>query len=131
MWGRAGLVAMLVAIGLPATAAAQDPLTITGGKIVDDRGRQVILHGANAVFKRPPYYPPLTRSDFRRMRSWGFNTIRLGVIWAGLEPRPGVVDQGYLNRLAAIVALAARERFWVLLDMHQDLYAERFTGEGA
>jgi hypothetical protein len=46
MWGRAGLVAMLVAIGLPATAAAQDPLTIKGSKIVDGRGRQVILHGA-------------------------------------------------------------------------------------
>jgi endoglycosylceramidase len=131
LWARAGLVAALVAVALPATAMAQDPLAVKGSRIVDGRGRQVILHGANTVFKRSPYYPPLTRNDFGRMRSWGFNAIRLGVIWAGLEPQPGVIDQGYLAHLAAIVALAGRERFWVLLDMHQDLYAERFTGEGA
>ena len=64
------------------------------------------------------------------MRSWGFNAIRLGVIWAGLEPQRGQIDQDYISHLQAIVALAARERFWVLLDMHQDLYAERFGGRG-
>ena len=82
MWARALVAAVAVALVAPALAAA-DPLSIKSGRIVDARGRQVILHGANAVFKRPPYYPPLTRSDFRRMRSWGFNAIRLGVIWPG------------------------------------------------
>ena len=121
----------ILAVAVPTAASAQRPLAVKGGTIVDDRGRAVILHGANAVFKRAPYYPPLTRADFRRMRGWGFNTIRLGVIWAGLEPSPGVIDQGYLKHLDAIVDLAAEEGFWVLLDMHQDLYAERFGGEGA
>jgi endoglycosylceramidase len=136
---RARLVVMAVvlaaALAAPfapaATASTADPLTIKGGRIVDAQGRQVILHGANTVFKLAPYYPPLTRSDFRRMRSWGFNAIRLGVIWAGLEPQPGVIDQDYIAHVQAIVKLAAKEGFWVLLDMHQDLYAQRFTGEGA
>jgi endoglycosylceramidase len=121
----------ILALAVPAVASAQRPLAVKGGTIVDDRGRAVILHGANAVFKRPPYYPPLTKADFHLMRSWGFNTIRLGVIWAGLEPSPGAIDRGYLDHLDAIVDLAAEQGFWVLLDMHQDLYAERFTGEGA
>ncbi|MFL5958007.1 MAG: hypothetical protein ACJ756_11215, partial [Solirubrobacterales bacterium] len=62
----------LLALAVPAVASAQRPLAVKGGTIVDDRGRAVILHGANAVFKRPPYYPPLTKADFRLMRSWGF-----------------------------------------------------------
>jgi endoglycosylceramidase len=131
MWARAAVLAVAVAALAAPAAQAQDALHVKQSKIVDARGRQVILHGANTVFKRPPYYPPLTRGDFKLMRSWGFNTIRLGVIWAGLEPQPGVIDQSYLDHLSAIVDTAAHENFWVLLDMHQDLYAERFTGEGA
>jgi endoglycosylceramidase len=138
---RALLAVALVALALPAAAQGQAarPLKVAGGKIVDDRGRQVILHGVNVVYKRPPYYPAasgpaantFTRTDLRRLRAWGFNSIRLGVIWAGLEPQPGVIDQGYLDHIGALVDLAAEQGFWVLLDMHQDLYSERFGGEGA
>jgi endoglycosylceramidase len=131
MWARAVVVGVVLAVLAPGVATAQDALKVRANKITDVRGRQVILHGANTVFKRAPYYPPLTRKDFKLMRSWGFNTVRLGVLWAGLEPQPGVIDQAYLDHLSAIVDLAAQQNFWVLLDMHQDLYAERFTGEGA
>jgi hypothetical protein len=59
--GAALVVALaLLAVALPGAASAADPLAIKGGRIVDARGRQVVLHGANAVFKRPPYFPPLT-----------------------------------------------------------------------
>jgi endoglycosylceramidase len=138
---RALLAIALLALALPAAAQGQAarPLKVAGGKIVDDRGRQVILHGVNVVYKRPPYYPAasgpatntFTRTDLRQLRAWGFNSIRLGVIWAGLEPQPGVIDQGYLDHIGALVDLAAEQNFWVLLDMHQDLYSERFGGEGA
>jgi endoglycosylceramidase len=131
--------ALVLALALPSVASAQRALKVAGGRIVDDRGRQVILHGVNVVYKRPPYYPSasgfvattFTRTDLRQLRAWGFNSIRLGVIWAGIEPQPGVIDQGYLDHIGALVDLAAEQGFWVLLDMHQDLYAERFGGEGA
>ena len=63
--GRAlAAAAAVLALAVPASAAAQRNLAVNGSRIVDVLGRAVILHGANAVFKRPPYYPPLTEADF-------------------------------------------------------------------
>jgi endoglycosylceramidase len=135
------LLAALLALCLatPAAAHAARPLKVEPGRLVDERGRTVILHGVNVVYKRAPYVPNASageRSSFdardvRRLRSWGMNTIRLGITWAGLMPRPGVVDRAYLRRVLAISRLAERAGMYVLLDMHQDLYAERFGGNGA
>ena len=62
MLARALVAALAIALAAPALAnAAADPLSVKHNRIVDARGRQVILHGANTVFKRPPYYPPLDR----------------------------------------------------------------------
>src|SRR3954451_22444863 len=127
MWSRTlPAVALLVlALALPAGASAQQPLKVSANRIVDASGRQVILHGVNVVYKRAPYYPnasggaatSFTRKDVKQLRSWGFNAIRLGVTWAGLEPQRGVIEEGYLDRLSALVDLAAQEDMWVLLDM--------------
>lgn len=102
---------------------------------MDAQGRVVVLHGVNAVWKRAPYYPPATASGFTaRDAQWiadqGFNTVRLGVIFAGVMPRRGQVDQRYLDHVAHVVDLLAARKVWVLLDFHQDMYNERFHGEG-
>ena len=48
--------ALLLALAAPASAhAAADPLTIRGGQLRDARGRQVVLHGVNVVYKLAPY----------------------------------------------------------------------------
>ena len=44
---------------------------------------------------------------------------------------PGVVDRAYLRRLLAVARRAQRGGLYVLLDMHQDLWSERFQGNGA
>ena len=59
------------------------------------------------------------------------NAIRLGVSWRALEPTRGVLDAGYASRVRRLVALAGAEGLWVLVDMHQDLWSERFGGNGA
>jgi len=125
---------------LPAAAGAQArPLQVRDGRLVDGQGRQVVLHGVNVVFKRAPYLPAggggeqlsFTDRDVRRLRGWGMNTIRLGITWKAVMPRPGVVDDRYLDRLVATARRATRHGLYVLLDMHQDLYAEPFQGNGA
>jgi endoglycosylceramidase len=125
-------VLLLAAAAAPASAhAAADALTVKGGRLVDMEGRSVVLHGVNVVYKLAPYTPDFTRADARRLRGWGMNAIRLGVSWRALEAERGVLDAGYVTRVRRLVRIADAERLWVLVDMHQDLWSERFGGNGA
>lgn len=155
--------------GGPATLAAMaadtsyvsGPLQAPGGPLLVDRlGRVVFLHGVNAVYKPPPFelYPDpgrpwnLSAADAASMARLGFDVVRLGILWAGLEPgtlvpnspavcspgRPGDPHQldigvlhAYLDRLTRTVDLLGRYHIYSLLDMHQDVYSQAFGGEGA
>jgi endoglycosylceramidase len=140
--GAAAAIAVLALLASATTALAaslaqragpQGPLGHAGRWIVDRDGRAVILHGINMVFKRPPYAPDATgfgADDAAFLRRYGFNTIRLGLIYKGIEPQPGSYDEAYLARIARSERLLARERVFSQLDFHQDLYNERFSGEG-
>jgi endoglycosylceramidase len=109
-----------------------------GRYMVDGLDRIVLLHGMNAVWKLAPYFPPdtpagFTAADADWLRDHGFNTVRLGVIFAGVmpvEPVEGQVDQGYLASVDRVVQLLASRGIYVLFDFHQDMYNEQFGGEG-
>jgi endoglycosylceramidase len=134
--GIALAVATTVTLALICATAAAGPTTPLGHSgrwITDARGRVVILHGVNMVYKRPPYYPAATgfgEDDAVFLKRHGFNTVRLGVIYAGLEPNPGVYDDRYLNQIAATESILAKHGIFSQLDFHQDMYNERFQGEG-
>ena len=117
----------------PAAAAPATPLDQKGRWMTDARGRVVVMHGVNMVFKRKPYVPANTgfgADDARFLRENGFNTVRLGVIYAGVEPSPGSYSDAYLANVAKSVDALERERIFTMLDFHQDLYNERYQGEG-
>mmetsp|Transcript_2449 Transcript_2449/g.3566 ORF Transcript_2449/g.3566 Transcript_2449/m.3566 type:complete len:518 (-) Transcript_2449:1817-3370(-) len=107
---------------------------------VDTEGRAKIFHGLNVVYKKKPYYPPildkfdasnsLAPEDFKNLKRWGQNVIRLYVAWQGVEPEEGKYDQTYLDKIKEIVRMAAKYDIYVLLDMHQDLISNFFCGEG-
>jgi len=100
----------------------------------DSQGRAVIPHGVNVVYKREPYYPPpsaFDESDVEQISGWGFNFVRLGAIWAGVEPERGEFDQTYLDRIRDLVALFADYDIQVLVDYHQNLYSHVLGGDGA
>jgi endoglycosylceramidase len=106
-----------------------------GRWMVDEKNRVVLLHGVNAVWKLAPYYPPnepagFTAADADWLRDHGFNTVRLGTIFAGVMPQQGQLDPAYLAGVDRVVQLLASRGIWVMLDFHQDLYSERFEGEG-
>jgi endoglycosylceramidase len=133
-----GLAACL-AVASGASAAGPAPaLTHVGRWITDPHGRVVIVHGLNMVYKRPPYHPARTgfgADDARFLARHGFNGIRLGVIYKAVEPqRPAggrrSFSDPYLAKVAQTQRTLARRGIFSLIDFHQDLFNEKFQGEG-
>jgi endoglycosylceramidase len=104
------------------------------------------FHGVNAVWKQPPYYPPSTvypagksvplagsffdDRDAAFLADNGLNSVRLGSLWVGIEPKRSVFDEAYLDRIDDLVTMLGARGVTVMLDFHQDMYNERFDGEG-
>lgn len=89
---------------------------------VDSHGRVRLFHGLNVVFKTPPHIPDpgeweaetsFGPADAANLSAWGFNAIRLGVLWAGTFPaRRDQLDSGYIDKVQPFYArgLAATPR---------------------
>lgn len=116
----------------PPTGASD--LTSADGWLTDSDGRVVLLHGLNSIYKIAPYTPSaggFSDDDAQFLADNGFNAVRLGIIWAGVEPQPGVFDNAYLASIEQTVQTLADHNIRVILDMHQDTYGSVFGGEGA
>jgi endoglycosylceramidase len=102
---------------------------VSGTQFLDGAGKPLLLHGINVVNKSNAkgYTEGIGPADFAAIRGWGMNCVRLGILWDGLEPEPGKIDQDYLDRIARIVGWAKAEGLYVLLDMHQDLFSVKFS----
>ncbi|MBI2059805.1 MAG: cellulase family glycosylhydrolase [Nitrospirae bacterium] len=59
------------------------------------------------------------------------NSVRLLIVWEAVEPRRGEYDTAYLDRLEQLIDWADQAGLYVIVDMHQDVYARRFGGDGA
>ncbi len=112
---------------LPALHAEPDP--VNGGRIVDARGREVILRGVN-VNALAEYWQygafattfPLTPADADRISATGWNVVRLLVSWSRIEPAPGSYDETYLRKVGAAVDLLAKRGVYSIIDFHQDAW---------
>ncbi len=129
----AWVVGVLIALAGTPPAAAQ-PYGHAGRWITDPAGRVLLISGVNMVFKQPPYTPQAAgfdADDAQFLSDNGIDAVRVGVIWKAVEPEPGRYDDGYLASIRRTVDLLAAHGVASLLDMHQDLYNERFQGEFA
>lgn len=109
-------------------------IRVDGTRLVDPNGKQVHFRGINLInkgIKRPDgawdFDPTWPDAVWQRFADLGMNAVRLGIIWAALEPVPGQYDERYINLIKHQLDLAAQAGMSVLLDMHQDLYAQRFS----
>lgn len=106
----------------------------SGHAFVDEAGRQRILSGVSLVCKgnrRPDgtidYIGPWQEEDFRALACWGFNVVRLGLIWDAVEPQPGLYDDAYLGWIGTMLDHCRRHGLYAYLDMHQDLFSSLFS----
>lgn len=104
-------------------------ISVRDRRFVDTKGRHVVLHGISLVNKDPSvgYLGDEGLEVFAAMRDWGFNCVRLGVIWDGLEPEPGVYNEEYMQGIDRQIAWAKENGLVVFLDMHQDLYSVSYS----
>ncbi|WP_051251140.1 glycoside hydrolase family 5 protein [Paenibacillus harenae] len=100
-----------------------------GMKFRNEDGHQIILNGINLVCKKKNmgYLEPNTMELLRHYARRGFNLVRLGIFWDGVEPEPGVYDEVYLDKVAEVIHEAEKCGIYILLDMHQDLFATKFA----
>lgn len=119
----------------PALPTAPTALQVEGRWLVDQQGRVVVLHGVNQVSKLEANGYRISELGFGAddadyIASQGFNTVRTGLIHRGLAPQAGVYDTAYLDDIAATVELLTDRGLYVLFDFHQDMFNERYQGEG-
>ncbi|MDR0532018.1 MAG: cellulase family glycosylhydrolase [Oscillospiraceae bacterium] len=104
--------------------------TTQGTRLLDEHGRECIFHGVNLkddkMLEEPPYgrLEHLDEEFFRRSQKLGFRLLRLGLMWAYIEPEKGQYNEAYLQKIDEVFALAAKYDIYIMLDMHQDLYSD-------
>ena len=132
-------------------------LATRGDRFVDELGREIMLRGINLGGDSKVPFPhggthlpsdfsdhrtvsfigrpfPLAEADthFRRLRHWGFNSLRLLTTWEAIEHAgPGQYDEAYLDYYTRICERAGHFGFYVLVDFHQDVFSRMTGGDGA
>jgi hypothetical protein len=91
---------------------------------------EIFREGVNIVQKEFPYYPILPDSHLDDLKNWGFNVVRLGVLWRGVEPTRGNYNITYLQESLAFAEKLAARGIFVIIDSHQDVFAPTVCGDG-
>ncbi len=69
---------------------------------------------------------------FSRLKSWGFNVLRLLTTWEAVEHKgPGEYDTAYLDYYRTLCELAGKYGLYIFIDFHQDVWSRMTGGDGA
>jgi len=150
---------LLLSIPAFTSAVATRRIKIKDETFVDaTSGEVMMLTGPNIVVKGPPYLPSVSgdtickddtneecaatgtcttcstfnQADIDNIKAMGWNTIRLGVVWAGAQPTDeDKLCADFVSRLHAILDLTDANGIHVILDNHGDMVASAGCGNGA
>ena len=114
-------------LGLAAAQINTISIDPSSRQLRDSSGRSVIFHGVNVVYKVAPYIPQdnafdpdlsLTDAEIDQLKSWGFNFVRLGVMWEAVETAPGLYNDTYLDRVENLINKLGQKGIYSLVDAH-------------
>jgi endoglycosylceramidase len=135
-WMRIACIVIVALLFVTAPAWARDSTLLAhdGRWITDVHGRVVIPHGVAVMNFQPPNTPEAAGfgdADAALLAEHGFDVVRVGMNWSGLEPEPGIYSTAYLDSIQRTVQTLARHGIYSLLDMHQDGYGPLTGTDGA
>lgn len=113
------------------SSARLSRIKVRGKWFVDEQDRVITFRGINAVMKKFPWVPNQPDNDMTNatqvanLRKWGFNVVRLGVMWSGVMPARDFINQTYINEILGIVDLLAANDIYVIIDLHQDMLSSK------
>jgi Glycoside hydrolase family 5 C-terminal domain/Cellulase (glycosyl hydrolase family 5) len=111
----------------------------------DAHGRYSFFHGVNVsgsnkvptsvdpqtdipTYVGKPFPLEIADREMKRLADKGFNSIRLLVMWEGVEPeRRGQYDEEYLAYIRRVVEIAQDHGIYVLMDFHQDMFTRHLS----
>ena len=111
-------------------------------------GQNIILKGPNVVMKGPPWLPlvegttfcndtstttckTFNEADAIHIKTMGWNSIRLGITWAGGQPVNSLtLDPVWVKNLHQILSLTNKYNINVILDHHTDMVGSANCGFG-
>ena len=99
--------------------------------------RGVSLYGEESVFRNNQSVSAIerpvlsdARAHFQRIKSWGFNLVRIPVSWEVIEPVQGSYSQNYLKYISSLIKHAEKEDLSVQIVFIQENWG-RYAGIGA
>ncbi|KAJ5692509.1 glycosyl hydrolase [Penicillium macrosclerotiorum] len=114
--------------GINVAGDSKYPKTPDVPSYVPDR----FFDGDNVSFVGRPFSLEDAHTHFKRLRKWGYNTIRYIFTWEAIEHAgPGRYDQEWIAFTIEVLRIAKKYEFYVFMDPHQDVWSRFSGGSGA
>lgn len=101
--------------------------------IRDEHNRIVFYHGVNhSNYSKhsSDNLPWHNGKAYDSLVDWGFNLVRFQVFWSAIEPTRDQFNKEYLDGVVCHLKELEKRNIDVVIDWHQDIYTERFSGNG-
>jgi len=107
---------------------------VSGDEIKNQAGDTLYLRGMNienTMKDIDGYLIEISDEDIKTLKESGITMIRLLTFWTAIHPEEGQLDTEYLDGYLALLNQLTEAGFWVVVDMHQDLWGQPFRNHGA
>lgn len=111
-----------------------DKIHIEGKSFVDSKGRERIFHGMNFIYTGVDgpyprnYITHWSNNTLKKYSELGFNLIRLGIVWDGIEHEMGLFDEDYIRHISDFIDRCGKFDIYVYVVLYQKHYASFIDG---